>query len=477
MQLYSGEDSLVDSFPHALEKMEGARRYISAFLAPLQELSLAQVHALRACFLLVIPPPKEGGPPPGGFPKDLSDLNLSSWAGLVQDVTSGLMAPPSTLGSEVSLAAVALLDLLEKATRWVYCRFCYHLGSRCTCMGAFLLSWSQVVGESLGCGATASSGGLTTPGMPTTGYLPPPPGLPPIDYSKWRLPPPEALAFQGATAPPQLSGVGRSAGLWGTAKRIAGVPCPGGLAQRMPALPPSTLCVPQMAPVQQPHPGGLATPYQQAVQLPKRPMGRGVIADTPIGKTAPIGGTSQDHGRPAVRGQGHGSHSVSCPRGVPETVGMQLQHQEGGLPSGSMPSGRSLPPPPPSPAPERTQPQWRGRKRSALRDPARLAANYHSSGWRKDLEHILKVYYQYSADYFTEGDWFRVKEWFFDLFLQHKKEALEVKEARPLDFMTYIQDLFYQATGIHLDGLGSFTRWIKNGSYYHWVVAHQGHLR
>ena len=61
MQLYSGEDSLVDSFPHALEKMEGARRYISAFQAPLQELSLAQVHALRACSLLVIPPPKEGG--------------------------------------------------------------------------------------------------------------------------------------------------------------------------------------------------------------------------------------------------------------------------------------------------------------------------------------------------------------------------------------------------------------------------------
>ena len=125
---------------------------------------MAQVHTLRACSLLVIPPPKEGGPPPGGFPKDLSDLNLSSWASLVQDVTSGLMVLPPTLGSEVSLVAIALLDLLEKATRWVYCRFCYHLGSRCTCMGAFPPSWSQVVGESLGCGEPASSGGLTAPG-------------------------------------------------------------------------------------------------------------------------------------------------------------------------------------------------------------------------------------------------------------------------------------------------------------------------
>ena len=76
-----------------------------------------------------------------------------------------------------------------------------------------------------------------------------------------------------------------------------------------------------------------------------------------------------------------------------------------------------------------------------------------------------------------EEDWFPVKERFFDLFLQHKKEALEVKEARPLDFIAYIQDLFYQATSLHLDGLGSFTRWIKKGSYYHGVVAHQGHLR
>ena len=211
--------------------MEGARRYISAFRAPLQELSLAQVHALRACSLLVIPPPKEGGPPPGGFPKDLSDLNLSSWASLVQDVTSGLIALLPTLGSKVSLSAVALLDLLEKATGWVYCRFCYHLGSWCTCMGAFPPSWSQVVGESLGHGATASSGGLTTPGMPATGYLLPPPGLPPIDYSKWRLPPPGVPASGGATAPLQLPEVRRSAGLWGTVKRIAGVPRPGRLAQ------------------------------------------------------------------------------------------------------------------------------------------------------------------------------------------------------------------------------------------------------
>ena len=442
----------------------------------MQELSLAQVHALRACSLLVIPPPNEREPLPGGFPKDLSDLNLSSWASLVQDVASGLMVLPPNLGSKVSLVAIALLDLLEKATGWVYCCFCYHLGSKCACMGAFPPSWSQVVGELPGCRATASSGGMTTPGMPAAGmsrYLPPPPGLPPMDFTKWRLPPPKTPAAGGATAPPLLPGVKRSTGLWGTAKRIAGAPHPGGLAQRMPALPTTIPCMPQTAPVQQLCLVGQATPYQQAVQLPKKPAGRGVTADIPTDKTTPTGGATQDRGRPTTRGQGHGSQSVSWPRGVPGMASVQLQCQEGGLPSGSTPSA----PPPPPPAPERTQPQQGGQTRSALHDPAWLVANFHSSGWRKDLKHILKVYYKYNVDHFTESDWFRVKEQFFDHFLQHKKEALEVKEARPLDFMAYIQDLFYQATGLHLDGLGNFTRWMKRGSYYHGIVAQQGHLQ
>ena len=53
-------------------------------------------------------------PPPGGFPTDLSDLNLSGWATLVQDIASGLLVLPPNLGSDVSLPAVALLQLLEK---------------------------------------------------------------------------------------------------------------------------------------------------------------------------------------------------------------------------------------------------------------------------------------------------------------------------------------------------------------------------
>ena len=405
----------------------------------------------------------------------------------------------------MGLPAVVLLQLLENATGWGYCHYCCHLGSRCICMGAYSLVppplWSQVVEELPGYGATASSGGMTAPSTTAagmSGYIPPPPGLPPIDFSNWRLPPPEAPASRGLpTAPPSLPGVRRSVRLRGVAKRIAGaqmVQRPGGLAQQMLAPPMSVPCMPQMVlplcqpppgcqatsapcmsqmapPLHQSPPGRPATLYQQAVQPPKKPAGRGVTSDPPTDKTAPVGSTSsQDHGRSNTRGQGGGSQSVSCPRGMQEKASVQLPCQEGNLPS------RLMPGVPPPPAPEGTQPWQGGWPRSTLRDPMQLVAKFCSSGWRKDLEHILWVYYKFNVASFKEAEWVRVKEQFFDHFLQYKDEALALKEAHPMDFMAYIQDLFYQATGLHLDGLGSFTGWIKWGSYYHGLVAQQGCL-
>ena len=164
-----GMTTFWESFPHVLESMEGARRYISAFRAPLKELSTlspAQIHTLRACSLLVIPPLPERVPPQGGFPTDLSELNLSSWAALVQDVAAGLQALPPNLGRDMSLPAVSLLQLLETSMGLGFCRYCYHVGSKCICMGTYQptppQSWSQIVEQTQGYGVTASSGGMTT---------------------------------------------------------------------------------------------------------------------------------------------------------------------------------------------------------------------------------------------------------------------------------------------------------------------------
>ena len=149
---------------------------------------------------------------------------------------------------------------------------------------------------------------------------------------------------------------------------------------------------------------------------------------------------------------------------------MQPPCQEGDLPSGSTPS---VPPPA---APEGTQPQHGGRPRSTLHDPAQLAARFCSTEWKKDLEHVLQVYYKYNAASFKEAEWVRLKETFFAYFLPHKEEALGIKERCPIDYMAYIEDHFYRAMGLHLNGLRSFTAWIKQGSYYHGLVAQQGCL-
>ena len=45
-----------------------------------------------------------------------------------------------------------------------------------------------------------------------------------------------------------------------------------------------------------------------------------------------------------------------------------------------------------------------------------------------------------------------------------------------MQYMPYMEDHFYAAMGLRLNGLRDFTGWIKQGSYYHGLVARQGHL-
>ena len=310
--MQSEDNSLWESFPQILEMLDGAKRYIDAFRAPLQELNnlkSEQVHALRACSLLAIPPSTERTPPPGGFPKDLSELNLSSWAGLIQDVVQGLWVVPPNLNLEVCLTTMVLLQLLEATMGVGFCRFFCRPSPQCTCLGAYqqapAKTWSQMMGQISGHGVAASSGGPTTPSTATAEapkHKMPPPGLTLPDFSNWNLPPPEAPPPRGLLAASGgLPSIGRldvirqAVGKHNRVQKVGDPQDPGQWALAPPMLAP---CTPQVAlPLHQPLPSNPATRYQQAVQPPRRSMGRGVAVEPPSDRAAPVAGQpTQDRG-------------------------------------------------------------------------------------------------------------------------------------------------------------------------------------
>ena len=426
------------------------------------------MHALRACSLVAILPSEERTPPPGGFPRDLSGMNLTSWAGLIQDVAQGMKVVPPNLGMEVCLDSMVLLQLLEATTGMGYCRICCQPSPQCHCSGDYQLAptetWSQMMARMPGQGVAASVGGPTTPGTAPTevqeqGVPPPPPGLPPPDFTNWSLPFPEAPVTGGLPKP--------SGGLPSIGRQTVG---PWALGQRAPALPMQAPSTPQeMLPVCQPRPHQPVTPYQQAarsqsqptapyeqevqpssqpatpcqqaVQPPRRPAGRGLLAQPPSDRAAPAPDqTIPDHGRQQARGLGVRGRSVSRPgrcRGMttntPSTTTQGDPH--------SQPGHRS----------------WPG-----CPDPAEMAAKYHSSGWRRDLEHVLKVYYKHTVQTpFRESEWARARELFFNHLTPKKAEALAIKEESPLEYMPYIAEEFHRATDLHLNDLPEFTLWIK----------------
>ena len=84
------------------------------------------MYTLRACSLLIIPPPIRRTVPQGGFLTDLTELNLSGWADLVQDVVAGLQVLLPRLSLDFCTQVVALLQLLEVATGVGFCCHCCH---------------------------------------------------------------------------------------------------------------------------------------------------------------------------------------------------------------------------------------------------------------------------------------------------------------------------------------------------------------
>ena len=148
----------------------------------------------------------------------------------------------------------------------------------------------------------------------------------------------------------------------------------------------------------------------------------------------------------------------------------QMPHQVGECPSGAP---RNVPP---ASTPKSTPPQCSGGVRTSPSDPLKKAAKYKSAGWRKDLQHVLKIYYKHNAASFKEVEWTKMKEKFFTHLLQCNEEWMDIKEKCPMEYMPYMEDHFYVATSLRLNALRDFTGWIKPGSYYHGLVARQGHL-
>ena len=150
---------------------------------------------------------------PGGFPRDLSGMNLTSWAGLIQDVAQGMKVVPPNLSMEVCLDSMVLLQLLEATTGMGYCRICCQPSPRCRCLDDYQLAptetWSQMMARMPGQGVVASIGTATAE-VQEQGVPSPPPGLHPPDFTNWSLPFPQAPPTGGLPAPSGgLPGIGR----------------------------------------------------------------------------------------------------------------------------------------------------------------------------------------------------------------------------------------------------------------------------
>ena len=157
------------------------------------------------------------------------------------------------------------------------------------------------------------------------------------------------------------------------------------------------------------------------VHLLARTSELGVTFDSSASKPAPT--SSQDTnvcGRQAARDDG--SWPASHPRGGREGSSVRktnkpTPHQEGGCPAGVP---RNIPPSSTS-----------GAKRAST-DPLENITNYRSAGWRKDLSHILRSFYQYNYPFHMEEDWNKLKTKFLNHLGQHQEEWKTIKEEEPL---------------------------------------------
>ena len=218
-----------------------------------------------------------------------------------------------------------------------------------------------------------------------------------------------------------------------------------------------------------------ATPYQQAVQLPVKPKGRGVTFDTSTDKVAEVDGQDTDsHGRQRTHNRDNKTQPASPGRGACERSSIRMTSKQTLCQVSEHHSGTAHNAPR-DPTPGSTSHPCSSSTR-ALKDPLRCVARFQSQGWKKDLEHIFQAYYEYNFTSLKEAGWNKIRNKVFDHLLPCQEEWRRIKENNPLQYMPYMEEQFYAATGIRLEGLVGCTAWIKCGSYYHCMVAQRGQL-
>ena len=328
-------------------------------------------------------------------------INLSDWASLVQDVAAGLQALPPGLSNCLDPGILNLLHLLEAVTQVKFCRLCYYPGTNCRCAGVPPMtpptSWSQIMEQTPRYGMTASSGGVATPstslgGM--SGLVPPPPGISIWDPFQWKAP----MSERPVTTPPYKPPIGR-------AERLKAILSMRGLVPRAPQMAPAIHQPPLLS---QSRP---ATPYQQLVQPPSKTSGLGVTFDS----SASTDSWDTDvRGRQATQGRDDGCRHASCPRGGREGSSIRKTNQPTPCQEGGRPAGVPHNIPPSSSS--------SGAKKASPGDLLRNISNYKSTGWRKDLNHILRSFYRYNYPSHKEEEWDKLKTQFFNYLGQHQEE-------------------------------------------------------
>ena len=100
-----------------------------------------------------------------------------------------------------------------------------------------------------------------------------------------------------------------------------------------------------------------------------------------------------------------------------------------------------------------------------------------TSGWKRDLTHIISCYWKDQVSPLNSDEWVEaINQFIRAMRAQKESEWVDIKELTPLEYMPYITRLFQKVASVGLSGLGNYTGWVGLGGYYHWRLSELGQL-